>query len=90
MKIDIEDSGKNNNLADDSFELSKINIGRGGGGWGIGLVSSMNLAQSIGGKLQKKPSKYGKGLHFLLVLPDKKINDDRKDYEPDHSTKQYG
>lgn len=72
MKLDIEDSGKSMQLKDDTFELSGKNIGRGGGGWGIGLASSVKMAQEIGGSLKHRPSIYGKGAHFLLVLPDKK------------------
>lgn len=68
--MEFEDTGPGLNSSQETvFELCSSNIGRGGGGWGIGLASARNLAQSMGGRLTSIQPKFGKGANFLLVLP---------------------
>ena len=69
IRIDIEDNGAGFKLWDEDFELSKLNLNESGGSWGIGLASSYELAQRMGGRLLRRRPRHGTGAHFLLVLP---------------------
>lgn len=67
--LDIEDSGPGLVSQENTFELSRRNIGRGGSGWGIGLASARDLSCRLGGRLFPAHPRHGKGARFLLVLP---------------------
>lgn len=67
--LDIEDSGPGLVSQENTFELSRRNIGRGGSGWGIGLASAGDLSRRLGGRLVPARPRHGKGARFLLVLP---------------------
>lgn len=67
--LDIEDSGPGLASQENTFELSRRNIGRGGSGWGIGLASARDLSRRLGGRLFATRPRRGKGARFLLVLP---------------------
>ena len=71
--LDIEDSGPGLVSQEHTFELSRRNIGRGGGGWGIGLLSARNLSRALGGRLVVGRPRHGSGARFLLVLPAEKV-----------------
>jgi len=75
--FEVEDSGSGlplSHLKKDAFlELSRKNMGRSGGGWGIGLASASELAVDCGGALVPQAPKYGEGANFLLVLPVRKL-----------------
>ncbi len=67
--VDVEDSGTGLVSRENSFEVSEQNIGRAGGGWGIGLASARDLSRRIGGRLLAARPLHGSGARFLLVLP---------------------
>ena len=69
IRLGIEDNGKGFGLQDEDFELSRLNLNRSGGSWGIGLASSHELAKRMGGRLLQRRPRHGTGAHFLLVLP---------------------
>lgn len=68
VQWEIQDSGPGLDCSSDLFfGLSRQNLGRTGGGFGIGLASSRDLARESGGDLTGVPSE--SGARFLLVLP---------------------
>ena len=69
LAFSIEDSGPGPGTNASIFELSRRNIGRGGGGWGIGLASALEQAFKIGAHLSVRAGRRGTGANFLLVLP---------------------
>lgn len=87
-QLDLEDNGPGLNATDSMLDLSRQNIGRQGGGWGIGLAASLDLAQELGGSLECLPPRYGTGARFLLVLPTV-LPQGRQDFyhEPDSTEK---
>lgn len=66
----IEDSGPG--LSPDDFEeyveLGRRNLGRSGGGHGLGLAAAFEMALSMGARLRLEKAE-GRGARFLLVLP---------------------
>ena len=81
--MELEDSGDGLSSSEETvFKLSRKNIGRCGGGWGIGLAAAMDLATKLNGNLIPITPQFGKGARFLLVLPVDPMNhgsDDKKD-----------
>ncbi|MCB1327301.1 MAG: HAMP domain-containing histidine kinase [Leptospiraceae bacterium] len=69
LAFSIEDSGPGPGSDVSIFELSRRNIGRSGGGWGIGLASALEQAYKIGAHLSVTAGRRGTGANFLLVLP---------------------
>lgn len=68
VQWEIQDSGPAIGCSSELFfALSRENLGRTGGGFGIGLASSRDLARESGGDLTGLPSE--SGARFLLVLP---------------------
>lgn len=67
----IEDSGPGLSPADfDEFvEMGRRNLGRSGGGHGIGLAAAFEMARAMGGRLALETPRLGTGARFLLVLP---------------------
>ncbi|MBI3396799.1 MAG: sensor histidine kinase [Spirochaetia bacterium] len=67
-RVSVMDTGPGLPFPPDVFFLmASQNLGRSGGGFGIGLVSARALAHECGGEILTRPAK--KGAHFLLVLP---------------------
>ncbi len=68
VRLALEDSGPG--LGDgDVFEMARRNLGRSGGGYGIGLAAARELARGMNGDLRTEQPRHGSGARFLLVLP---------------------
>lgn len=67
----IEDSGPGLSPADfeEYVEMGRRNLGRSGGGHGIGLAAAFEMARVMGGRLALERPLLGSGARFLLVLP---------------------
>jgi len=69
--VELEDSGPGIPIdaQDSQFELARGNLGRGGGGYGLGLAAARQLARMLEGSLVAAPPVRGRGARFLLVIP---------------------
>lgn len=67
----IEDGGPGLSLQDfeEYVEMGRRNLGRGGGGHGIGLAAAYEMSRAMGGRLSLETPRHGRGARFLLVLP---------------------
>jgi signal transduction histidine kinase len=67
----VEDSGPGLSLADfeEYVEMGRRNLGRSGGGHGIGLAAAFEMSRAMGGRLTLETPMHSSGARFLLVLP---------------------